>query len=234
MARCSSAPGDGEIGESPGDFEAACASERRTSTLSSGKVLRVTRAGKGLADESLLDGRCGRQTRSKVWAYGLRNPFRLAVRSGLGHCPMSVTWAGITIEEIDVAARASNLGWPCYEGRRPATRYYRDTGLLRRALPVEDACGRSRSSCCPHTAREWLRDRRRLPWGRRVPLRRLRTGEWLRSLRRRRRRSTWCAGSHRAARDRHGRRPPRSASAPTAMSTTSRSPAPSTAPCRER
>ena len=50
-----------------------------------------------------------------VWAYGLRNPFTLAVQPGTGRILIndvgSSRW-----EEIDVAARGANYGWPASEG----------------------------------------------------------------------------------------------------------------------
>jgi glucose/arabinose dehydrogenase len=50
-----------------------------------------------------------------VWAYGLRNPFTLAVQAGTGR--MHINDVGeFTWEEIDVAARAANYGWPASEG----------------------------------------------------------------------------------------------------------------------
>jgi glucose/arabinose dehydrogenase len=116
--------GDGQEGK-PGVYEPKAERAQDLDALT-GKVLRVTRAGKGLASNPYWTGSAG-DNRSKVWAYGLRNPFRLAVR------PMSlVPYVGDvgwdTWEEIDVARRGANLGWPCYEGRVKALRY-RDTPL---------------------------------------------------------------------------------------------------------
>jgi glucose/arabinose dehydrogenase len=55
-----------------------------------------------------------------VWAYGLRNPFTFAVQPGTGRIHIndvgSATW-----EEIDVAARGANYGWPASEGPRGVT-----------------------------------------------------------------------------------------------------------------
>ena len=79
-----------------------------------GKVLRVTREGRGLADNPFWNGN-PLATRSRVWALGLRNPFRLVL-----HPRSGVPWVGDVgwraWEEIDVAGRGANLGWPCYEG----------------------------------------------------------------------------------------------------------------------
>ena len=59
-----------------------------------GKILRVTRSGQGLPTNPFWTGDAD-DNRSKVWAYGLRNPFRLSVRPG-SHCHMSGTSAGTT------------------------------------------------------------------------------------------------------------------------------------------
>lgn len=88
-----------------------------------GKVLRVTRDGLGLPDNPFWTGD-PTDTASKVWATGLRNPFRLTLRPGSG-----TPWLGDVgesrFEEIHRAQRGANLGWPCYEGRLPNARYAR-------------------------------------------------------------------------------------------------------------
>ena len=55
----------------------------------------------------------------RIIAYGMRNPFRFAVRPGTSeHLVGDVGWN--TWEEIDrlpsPAAPVENFGWPCYEG----------------------------------------------------------------------------------------------------------------------
>ena len=92
----------------------------------SGKVLRVDRqTGLGLASNPYYDGNPS-SNRSKVWAYGLRNPFRFALRPGTGATDPSLGNPGTLYigdvgwgwwEEIDVArAGGLNFGWPCHEG----------------------------------------------------------------------------------------------------------------------
>lgn len=94
-----------------------------------GKILHVTRAGMGVPSNPFWTGDA-RANRSKVWAYGLRNPFRLALRP-----VTSVPYVGDVgwddFEEIDVAPRGAKLGWPCYDGRTRA-RFYRRTEICRR------------------------------------------------------------------------------------------------------
>ena len=79
-----------------------------------GKILHVTASGAGLSSNPFWTGSAS-ANRSKVWAYGLRNPFRFSLRPA-----PSVPFVGdvgqTTWEEIDVATAGANLGWPCYEG----------------------------------------------------------------------------------------------------------------------
>src|SRR4029078_5313856 len=53
--------------------------------------------------------------RSKIWAYGLRNPYRFNFRPGTSTPYIGdVGWN--TWEEVNVGAAGGNFGWPCYEG----------------------------------------------------------------------------------------------------------------------
>lgn len=84
-----------------------------------GKLLRVTPLGKGVPSNPFWNGNAD-AVRSKVYAYGLRNPFRFNAKPGgpvyLGDV------GGTRFEEIDVATPGANFGWPCYENnvRHPA------------------------------------------------------------------------------------------------------------------
>jgi glucose/arabinose dehydrogenase len=86
-----------------------------------GKVLRVSRDGLGLPGNPFWTGDPA-DNLSKVWATGLRNPFRLTLRPGSG-----TPWLGDVgesrFEEVDRVPRGANLGWPCYEGRMRNERY---------------------------------------------------------------------------------------------------------------
>lgn len=79
-----------------------------------GKVLHVTSAGKGLPSNPFYTGNAD-DNASKVWAYGLRNPYRMNLAPGR-NTPFLGDVGWDTWEEIDVAAAGANLGWPCYEG----------------------------------------------------------------------------------------------------------------------
>ncbi|MDQ2784148.1 MAG: PQQ-dependent sugar dehydrogenase [Chloroflexota bacterium] len=79
-----------------------------------GKLLHVTTTGQGLTSNLFYDGNVS-DNRSKVWAYGLRNPFRFTLRPGTDMPYVGdVGWD--TWEEINVATKSGNFGWPCYEG----------------------------------------------------------------------------------------------------------------------
>lgn len=79
-----------------------------------GKVLRINKDGTGLASNPFWDGDPN-SIRSKVYAYGFRNPFRAAIRPGTSTLYLGdVGWN--TTEEIDVVQPGGNYGWPCYEG----------------------------------------------------------------------------------------------------------------------
>jgi glucose/arabinose dehydrogenase len=87
-----------------------------------GKLLRIDRAtGKGFLDNPFSNGNVN-AVQSKVWAYGLRNPFRFNFRPGTG-----VPYVGDVgmddWEEIDVVKIGRNYGWPCYEGPGPHPGY---------------------------------------------------------------------------------------------------------------
>jgi PKD repeat protein len=83
----------------------------------SGKILRVNPAnGRGLSDNPFCAPGCDlTATRSKVWAYGLRNDFRWTFKPGTNVIVSGdVGWN--TYEEVNVITGGDNLGWPCYEG----------------------------------------------------------------------------------------------------------------------
>ncbi|WP_052055483.1 PQQ-dependent sugar dehydrogenase [Myxosarcina sp. GI1] len=80
----------------------------------SGKILRVDPlTGDGLSDNPFYDGNPD-SNRSKVYSYGLRNPFRFTIDPDTNEPYIGdVGWK--TWEEINTGAGA-NFGWPYYEG----------------------------------------------------------------------------------------------------------------------
>jgi glucose/arabinose dehydrogenase len=84
-----------------------------------GKVLRFNKDGSGLTDNPFFDGNAA-SNRSKVYSYGLRNPYRFSFDSNgtiyIGDVGEN-TW-----EEIN-RGKGQNFGWPCYEGKDPMPLY---------------------------------------------------------------------------------------------------------------
>jgi len=98
----------------------------RSQSLTSlaGKILRIDPAtGFGLPDNPFWTGTAS-DNASRVWALGLRNPFRFCIKPGSpgpGRLMISdVGWD--TWEELDSCIGGENFGWPCREGptRQPS------------------------------------------------------------------------------------------------------------------
>ena len=81
----------------------------------SGKVLRIDPiTGEGLPDNPFYDNDPD-SNRSKVFQYGLRNPFRFAIDPEDGQ--LFIGDVGWTLwEEIDASGPGANFGWPYFEG----------------------------------------------------------------------------------------------------------------------
>ncbi|MDQ6907407.1 MAG: PQQ-dependent sugar dehydrogenase, partial [Chloroflexota bacterium] len=117
---------DGTLFVSMGDgasFNFADDDALRVQNLDSlaGKVLHITTAGKGIATNVFSDGNLS-HNRSKVWAYGFRNPFRFTLRPGT-NVPYLGDVGWDTWEEVNVATSGGNFGWPCYEGAAQQAAY---------------------------------------------------------------------------------------------------------------
>ena len=79
-----------------------------------GKVLHIDRNGKGIASNPFYTGNI-EDNRSKVWAYGFRNPFRMNLQPGTDTPVLGDTqWT--LVEEQNYVKKGGNYGWPCYEG----------------------------------------------------------------------------------------------------------------------
>src|SRR5262249_4239570 len=85
-----------------------------------GKIMRIDpTTGNGLPDNPFFDASCPQGTRSKVYARGLRNPFRFTIHPVTGDVYIGdVGWN--TWEEINTG-KGANFGWPCYEGGTAGT-----------------------------------------------------------------------------------------------------------------
>jgi glucose/arabinose dehydrogenase len=109
-----------------------------------GKVLRIDPAtGWGYPSNPYFDGDPASH-RSRVWAYGLRNPFRMTRKPGTGSLDPALGDPGTlylgevgwqTWEEVDVVnAPGLDFGWPCYEGLPQQPDY-------QAATPLHSGCG---------------------------------------------------------------------------------------------
>ncbi|MBL7818672.1 MAG: RICIN domain-containing protein [Saprospiraceae bacterium] len=100
-----------------------------------GKVLRIDpNTGDGIASNPFYDAASPRSPKSRVWALGLRNPFRMSFWSGTGSTNPAdgnpgtllvgdVGWN--TWEDFHVIDKGGlNCGWPVYEGQTNAGGYY--------------------------------------------------------------------------------------------------------------
>ncbi|RMG57001.1 MAG: PKD domain-containing protein, partial [Bacteroidetes bacterium] len=119
----------------------------------SGKILRIDpETGDGLPSNPFYDPARPRAARSRVWALGLRNPFRFTIRPGTGgHSPEEgdpgtlfigdVGWA--YWEEVNVADQGGlNFGWPIFEGMYRRWQYNgRPTPNLTAANPRQGQAG---------------------------------------------------------------------------------------------
>jgi glucose/arabinose dehydrogenase len=84
-----------------------------------GKILRINPDGSAPVNNPFYNGT--NSIRSKVWAYGLRNPFRFGLHPISGEPYIGdVGWN--SKEEIN-RGRGKNFGWPCYEGVAPQPQY---------------------------------------------------------------------------------------------------------------
>jgi glucose/arabinose dehydrogenase len=80
-----------------------------------GKILRIDPiTGSGVPSNPFFQAGSPSSNRSKVYSYGLRQPFRITVHPQTGD-----VWVGDvgwnTWEEINTG-KGANFGWPCYEG----------------------------------------------------------------------------------------------------------------------
>jgi len=107
--------------ENVGSFRA-----QMTTTLA-GKILRLDPAtGDGIPSNPFYDAGQPRSARSRIWALGLRQPFRFTIRPGTGSRLREdgrpgVLYIGdvgwLTWEELDVCTGpGQNFGWPLFEG----------------------------------------------------------------------------------------------------------------------
>lgn len=99
-----------------------------------GKVLRLDPStGDGVPSNPFYDALAPRAPRSRVWAMGLRNPYRMSLRPGTGNADPTVADPGtlyigdvgwVTWEELNICRGPGvNFGWPVFEGLEENTWY---------------------------------------------------------------------------------------------------------------
>ena len=113
-----------------------------------GKVLHITRDGKGVPSNPFWNGDAN-ANRSKVWAYGFRNPFRMSLKPG-SLVPYLGDVGSHAHEEIDVVAKGGNYGWPCYEGPS-RNKVYVGTQLCKRLYARGPSAAHGPAYTYPHT-----------------------------------------------------------------------------------
>jgi glucose/arabinose dehydrogenase/uncharacterized membrane protein len=84
-----------------------------------GKILRIAPDGSAPVDNPFYDGSNSNQ--SKIFSYGLRNPFRYTLDPVIGEPTIGDVGWGLW-EELD-RGRGKNFGWPCFEGNAPQPDY---------------------------------------------------------------------------------------------------------------
>ncbi len=102
---------DGKLYVAVGDHLLPQTSQDLTSY--DGKILRMNADGSAPTDNPFYDG--SGPNKDTIWALGFRNPFRFSFDSANGR--MYVGDVGqSTWEEVDLAKRGANYGWPTCEG----------------------------------------------------------------------------------------------------------------------
>ncbi|MBC5994269.1 PQQ-dependent sugar dehydrogenase [Pontibacter cellulosilyticus] len=106
-----------------------------------GKILRIDpNTGSGLPSNPFYNSSNPNAHQSKVWALGLRNPFRFTLRPGTGSADFpGVLYVGDSgwqdWEEVNVVTKKGmNFGWPMYEGLEGQL-YYLNTGTANPLAP---------------------------------------------------------------------------------------------------
>jgi glucose/arabinose dehydrogenase len=80
-----------------------------------GKILRIDpNTGQGVPGNPFFDPANPGSNRSRVWSYGMRNPFRITVDPATGQVYQGDVGTS-SWEEVN-AGKGTNHGWPCYEG----------------------------------------------------------------------------------------------------------------------
>lgn len=132
---------DGALYVSAGDginFNSAVNIRAQNPDSPVGKILRINPlTGEGYANNPFYDGNPN-SNRSKVYAVGLRNPFRFALHPGNGNVYVGDV-GNFDWEEINVGGAGANFGWPCLEGPKVTVDDNGCQGIVSGAQPVTHA-----------------------------------------------------------------------------------------------
>ncbi len=85
-----------------------------------GKIFRINPDGTAPGDNPFDDGT--NSVRSKVWCYGVRNPYRFSLHP-VTRVPYWGELGWNSWEEVNRGVAGGNFGWPCYEGVGVNTQY---------------------------------------------------------------------------------------------------------------
>ncbi|HEY0545139.1 MAG TPA: PQQ-dependent sugar dehydrogenase [Pyrinomonadaceae bacterium] len=97
-----------------------------------GKILRINPDGSAPGNNPFDDGT--NSIRSKVYSYGLRNPYRFTLQPVTGEVYLGdVGWS--SWEEVN-RGRGVNFGWPCFEGQQPQPFYQAQFEQCRELSPA--------------------------------------------------------------------------------------------------
>jgi glucose/arabinose dehydrogenase len=109
---------DGKLYVSTGDNHTRDNAQKLTNLF--GKVLRINKDGTIPSSNPFYATATGNNR--AIWALGLRNPFKFAVKPGTNTIFINDVGAD-TWEEINRGASSANYGWPLYEGPESDTKY---------------------------------------------------------------------------------------------------------------
>ncbi|KAI9016642.1 Sorbosone dehydrogenase-domain-containing protein [Hyaloraphidium curvatum] len=100
-----------------------------------GKIWRIDENGNGLPDNPWYNGN-PTAARSRVWALGIRQPWRCTFVPRTNPPELLCGVVGwYTFESLQRIKRASNLGWPCYEG--PERTPVHIPSRIKRGMPAD-------------------------------------------------------------------------------------------------
>jgi glucose/arabinose dehydrogenase len=115
-------------------------------TSHSGKILRINpENGDGIPSNPFYDAANPRAVKSKVWAFGLRNPCRIAIKPGTGsynqgdanpgELMIGDVGQGLWEEMTNLREGGLNCGWPIYEGIEAANGGFLNSSILNKDEP---------------------------------------------------------------------------------------------------